>query len=52
MDDVRAVHILEPDQHLVQEKLHVLVGEELRRPNELVEIGVHKLENLPRRVRK
>lgn len=48
MNDVRAVHVLKADEHLVQKKLHVLIGQELRRSNELVQIGVYKLENLPR----
>lgn len=46
MDDVRAVDILQADEHLVQEKLDVLVSQELRRSDELVQIGINKLKDL------
>lgn len=46
VDDVRAVHVLEADEHLIQEQLDVLVREELRRPDQLVEVGVDELEHL------
>ena len=46
VDDVGAVHVLEADEHLVQEQFHVLVGEELRGADQLVQVGVDKLENL------
>lgn len=41
-----AVNVLEADEHLVQEQLYVLVRQELRRPDQLVEIGIDKLEHL------
>lgn len=46
MDDVRAVDILQADEHLVQEKLDVLVSQELRRSDELVQVGINKLKDL------
>lgn len=46
VDDVRAVHVLEAGEYLVQEQLHVLVCQELRRPDQLVEIGIDKLKDL------
>lgn len=46
VDDMGAVHVLEPDEHLVQEQLDVVVRQELRRSDQLVQIGVDKLEHL------
>lgn len=46
MDDVRAVDVLEADEHLIQEELDVLVRQILRRPDHLVQVCVHELEHL------
>lgn len=46
VDDVRAVHVFEADEHLVQKQLHVLVCQELWRSDQLVEVGINKLKDL------
>lgn len=42
VDDLRAVHVLERDEHLVDEELQVLVGELLPAVDDAVQVGLHQ----------
>ena len=45
MQHVGRVNVLESAQQLVQEILHVLVGEGLRRADDFVQVGVHQVSD-------